>query len=142
MTSIVNSVFYFMHITIMYSYLPELDDDNEKITVYNGTFLAIRALVMIPILPTVLGIGAIIYGSSGFVEDEEGNRTSTTIDFDVALARISQAISLVLAGIGFFKTFWNGLKYRPATNKRNDDKDSPLATAVRIYRDYPALFWS
>lgn len=124
----------------MLSYLPELDEDYEKVTGYNGTFMAIRTIIMIPILPAVVIIGLAIYKKEALVEDDEGNGGGTTIEFDVGLARISQAITLFLAVIGFVKTFWNGLKSRPALNKKMEG-DSPLKTLVRVYRKYPALFW-
>lgn len=141
MISIVSTVFYFVHLMIMYSYLPELDEDDAKLTAYNGTFLAIRSIVMIPVLPAVLGLGILYKGDVAFVEDDTGNTAGTTIEFDVALAKISQILTLTLAAMGFFNTFWNGLKPREPMKKSKGDKSSPLATARMIYRDYPSLFW-
>lgn len=47
------SVCYFVNTTLFYAYIPEITDDEEKLTEYNAQFLMIRSLSMLPYIVIV-----------------------------------------------------------------------------------------
>jgi len=136
MLTIVGTLAYFIHLMVMYSFVPELTDDVQKLTTYNGAFIAIRTIVMAPVLPSVLAFAFLI-----------NKRTSQfeigSLEFDVLLAKTSQVTCLFLSSICFFLTFWRGLKKRPPKiqNGSSKDKVKIIETAKDIYRNNPSLFW-
>jgi len=136
MLTVVGTLAYFIHLMVMYSYVPELTDDVEKLTTYNGTYIAIRTAVMAPVLPTVLGLAYLI--------NQRGKKVEMrSLEFDVLLAKTSQVICLVLSSIFFFLTFWKGLKMRPPKIQEESTKNKAkiIETAKDIYTKNPSLFW-
>lgn len=134
--TVVGTLVYFIHLTVLYSYVPELTDDIQKLTSYNGTYIAIRTAVMVPILPLVIGLTFLFNGNPPKFE-------MGSVEFDVRLAKISQIICLVLVCISFTMTFWRGLKSRPSkTQAMIDEKKIKIhETGVAIWKENRPLFW-
>lgn len=134
--TVVGTLVYFIHLTVMYSYVPELTENIQRLTSYNGTYVAIRTAVMVPILPLVIGIAFLFNGNPPKFE-------MGSLEFDVMVAKISQIICLVLTSICFTMTFWRGLKSRPPKAQAiiDEKKIKIHETGLAIWKENRPLFW-
>ena len=135
MLSVAGSIFYFIHLMVLYSYVPELSDNVEQLTSYNGSYIAIRTAVMVPILPLVLG--------TAFLVNQRSQYEVGSLEFDVLLAKIAQIVTFILSTLFFTLTFYKGLKARPPKIKSGDvsNKIKISETALEIFRYNRPLFW-
>lgn len=130
--------FYYIHVTVMLAYIPELTKDFEKQARFNASFLAIRSISML------LSAFAIVLISLAF----PGKGARGSLSHDIRLARISQIYVSTLCLLFFFLTFHKGLKPRLALSEIPEGErlmitgiKKVLKTTLTLYNEYPAVLW-
>lgn len=122
---------------VLYSYLPEITDDEAKLIRYTRTFSMGQFGGMVLFLAIVVGL------SSGLYE-----RDKTTLDDEIHTARLSQSI---IFGVGFvlLGVAWGCLFEKRQPARILQDGESAWSggchqlynTAIKVHRHYPTLQW-
>lgn len=95
-----------VHIVTFFAYLNELTDDETKLGQYMGLFVGIRSIAMLLFMLIVIAISTTAF-----------RHIDSTLEKDIATARVSQALIVIVAGLSFIPTFRNGLGARPASSQ-------------------------
>jgi UMF1 family MFS transporter len=126
--------------TLLYSYLPELSNDEDIQNEYTRTF-AVLAFTSL-----VLYMGGIVGASAGlgYMEEDENN----SMDDAIATARIAQSVSFSACTIGLGIAWGILFRKRPAAHQLPESQSVWTAgfrqvgrTVVKIYKHYPRLKW-
>ena len=97
---VISAFFYITHVLVAMAYLPELTNDSHVLTKYNGNFIAVQYGSMVLFLVAIVATQVIF-----------------SIEDDVQLARIAQAVSFSIS-ICFFGYAWSFLfRSRPASQR-------------------------
>lgn len=96
-----------VHIVTMFAYLNELTEDERKLGQYMGLFVGIRSIAMLLFMLIVIAI------STSLIKVD----TADSLQRDIATARISQGLIVLVAGFSFIPTFHHGIGPRAALSK-------------------------
>ena len=103
----IGPVVFLIHLVVVYAYLPDLTDRWDTLTRWQGTFVALRSLAMIPFLIVVVTLSTVVLPESWVGPDD-------TLERDVAVARISQIVLSATITILFYQVLQDGLQPKPS----------------------------
>lgn len=129
-----------VHIVTLFAYLNELTDDETKLGRYMGLFVGIRSIAMLLFMLIVIAISATVL--------KVGEEGLTSLERDIATARVSQGLIVLVAGMSFIPTFRNGLGKRPASSQCPPGQSligagfrKLITTTKSIVKTCPAIKW-
>lgn len=130
------------HNTIIYSYLPELSDDEGTMRDFTKCFAALSYIAMIIYMGAITGASA----AMGYLGDDEENKT--TLDDEIKTASLAQAVSFSITVIGLGTAWWCLFEKRPAMRRVQEGESTWTSgflqvgrTVREIAKNHIALKW-
>ena len=124
---------------VLYSYLPELTQEEATLNRYTKTFAVLSYGAMVLYLAVVVGIAT----GSAYKSDED------TLDDEIGTARISQSLAFAIAVICFSIAWFRLFQPRPPARILDPTTESIWTagfkqlyrTAIKVHQRYPMLQW-